>query len=299
LEVFIVATAEFGLMMRPGDPGMTIQELLAYNRSCIDELKAGFTTIWLEDHLQFGDTEWLECLTTLSYIAAQYPQFKVGSLVLAQSYRNPALLAKMAANIQTLSGGRLILGLGAGWKEDEYRAYNYPFPAVGTRMNQLEEAIQVLRAMWTTQPATFVGKQYQIHDAYSSPRPVSGVPLLIGGGGEQRTLGIVARYADWWNFNSVPVEEYARKVDILKQHCERVGRNPAEIKLSYLGTLSVSEDPARVKRDPKKHLIAGNAEEVTQELKRFQEVGVSHFMFRIPELDSLKHFVAHVVPKFL
>ena len=291
--------AEFGLMLRQNDPGYTLHELIEYNQRCIEALSAGFTTLWLEDHLQVGKTDALECLTTLSYLAAMYPQFKVGTLVLAQSYRNPALLAKMAANLQTLSGGRLILGLGAGWKEDEYRAYGYPFPAVKTRMEELEDAIHVIRSMWTQQPATFEGQHYQVHAAYCAPQPEPAIPLLIGGGGEQRTLAIVARHADWWNFNSCTVEEYERKLTILKQHCQRVGRNPSEIKLSYLSTLSVAEDPTKVKRDPNKHFIAGNAAEVTHELEQFRAIGVSHFMFRILDVGTLKHFIAHVAPDFL
>ncbi len=294
-----MAMAEFGLMLRQNDPGHILYELIEYNQRCIEALSAGFTTLWLEDHLQVGKTDELECLTTLSYLAAMYPQFKIGTLVLAQSYRNPALLAKMAANLQVLSGGRLILGLGAGWKEDEYRAYGYPFPEVKTRMEELEEAIHVIRSMWTLQPATFEGQHYQVRSAYCVPQPEPAIPLLIGGGGEQKTLAIVARHADWWNFNSCTVEEYERKLTILKQHCQRVGRNPSEIKLSYLSTLSVAEDPAQVKRDPNKHFIAGNAAQVTHELEQFQAIGVSHFMFRIPDVETLKHFVARVIPNFL
>jgi alkanesulfonate monooxygenase SsuD/methylene tetrahydromethanopterin reductase-like flavin-dependent oxidoreductase (luciferase family) len=294
-----LATIDFGLMLRQNDPGHSLQELLAYDRQCIEALKAGFSTLWLEDHLQVGDTDALECLTTLSYLAAQYPQFKIGSLVLSQSYRNPALLAKMAANLQLLTGGRVILGLGAGWKEDEYRAYGYSFPPIKTRMEELEECIQILRALWSTQqPATFKGQYYQIVNAYCAPQPSPAIPLLIGGGGERRTLSIVARYADWWNFNSCPVEEYAHKLAILKQHCERIGRDPSEIKLTYLSTLSVSEDPTRVQRHPSKHYIAGSVEEVTRELWRFVEIGVTHFMFRIPNVETLEHFVEHVMPDF-
>jgi len=191
------------------------------------------------------------------------------------------------------------LGIGAGWKEDEYRSYGYPFPPLKTRMEQLEEAIQVIRALWSTQPATFEGKHYTLRDAYCAPLPSPAIPILIGGGGERRTLALVARYADWWNFNSVPVEEYARKVDILKQHCARVGRAFSEIKLTYLGTLSVSEDPTRVLRNPTKYYIAGNAAEVTREIERFHAIGVTHFMFRIPDLETLQHFVAHVAPHFI
>ncbi len=293
-----MAGVEFGLMLRQNDPGHSLHELAAYNRHCIEALSSGFTTLWLEDHLQVGTTDEIECLTTLSYLAALYPQFKVGTLVLSQSYRNPALLAKMAANLHMLSAGRFILGLGAGWKEDEYISYGYPFPPLKTRMAQLEEAIAVIRAMWTTQPASIAGQHYRVHNAYCAPQPSPAIPLLIGGGGEQRTLAIVARHADWWNFNSCPVEEYARKLAILKDHCERIGRDPAEITLSYLSTISVAADPAQVKRNPLKHYIAGNATEVTHELERFHELGVTHFMFRVPDLATLEYFVARVVPHF-
>jgi alkanesulfonate monooxygenase SsuD/methylene tetrahydromethanopterin reductase-like flavin-dependent oxidoreductase (luciferase family) len=294
-----MATIDFGLMLRPNHPGHTLQEVMAYNRRCIEALTAGFSTLWLEDHLQFGANELPECLTTLTYLAALYPQFRVGSLVLSQSYRNPALLAKMAATLQTLTGGRLILGLGAGWKEDEYVAYGYPFPSTSTRMNQLEEALQVMRTLWTKMPATFEGKAYAVRDAYCAPQPSPMIPILVGGGGERRTLAIVARYADWWNFNSCTVEEYGAKLAVLRGHCERVGRNPDEIRLSYLGTLSVAEDPARVLRHPQKHYIAGNAAEVTDEIERFGALGVRHFMFRIPNIETLEHFVGRVVPHFL
>ncbi|GHO42703.1 LLM class flavin-dependent oxidoreductase [Ktedonospora formicarum] len=287
---------DFGLMLRPTNAGDSFNDLMSYNRQCIEALSPAFTTLWLEDHLQVGGNDHLEALTTLTYLAAQYPRFHIGTLVLAQSYRNPALLAKMAANIQALTGGRLILGLGAGWKEDEYRAYGYPFPSVKERMAQLEDTIQIARAMWTKAPAIYDGTSYHVHDAYCAPQPATPIPLLIGGGGERRTLEIVARYADWWNFNSCTVEEYVRKLVILRQHCERVGRDPNEIKLTYLSTLSVSEDPAQVKHHPQKHYIAGNAAEVTEELERFRDQGVSHFIFRILDLETLHHFVSHVAP---
>lgn len=293
-----MTTLDFGIMLRQNDPGHSLQELLAFNQRCIEVASQGCSTLWLEDHLQVGATDELECLTTLTYLVARYPRFHVGSMVLSQSYRNPALLAKMAANVQHLSNGRFILGLGAGWKEDEYDAYGYPFPPTRTRMEQLEEAIQLIRTLWTQQPATFTGQHYHIQDAYCAPQPVPPIPILIGGGGEQRTLAIVARYADWWNFNSCPVEEYARKLAILKQHCERIGRDPAQIKLTYLSTLSVSEDPARVQRHPQKHFIAGSADEVTRELEQFRALGVTHCLFRILDVASLEHFVTHVVPRF-
>lgn len=264
-------------------------------------LSPGFTTLWVEDHLQLGETATHECMTTLSYFAGEFPQFRVGALVLCQSYRNPALTAKMAANLQMISRGRFILGLGAGWKEDEYLAYGYPLPDAKTRLEELEEAAIIVKSMWSTRsgsPATFAGKHYSIRDAYCEPQPDPPIPLLIGGGGEAKTLAIVARQADWWNFNSSPVEEYARKLAILKSHCARVGRDPAEIKLTYLSTASVSENPAEVVRSPQKHFVAGSSAEVIQELERFHALGVTHFMFRFLDPASLERFVQTVVPHF-
>ena len=289
---------EFGLMLQPFPLNFPGPELFDYNRRLIRTLSPGFTTLWVEDHLQLGETATHECLTTLSYFAAEFPQFRVGALVLCQSYRNPALTAKMAANLQMISGGRFILGLGAGWKEDEYHAYNYPFPDTRTRLEQLEEAAIIVKAMWSSRPATFAGKHYSILNAYCEPQPTPPIPLLIGGGGEEKTLAIVARRADWWNFNSSTVEEYAHKLAILQAHCARVGRNPAEIKLTYLSTASVSENPAEVVRSPQKHFIAGNPTEVIQELERFHALGVTHFIFRFLDPASLERFVQTVVPHF-
>ncbi len=292
-----MSTIEFGLMLQPFPLNFPGSELFEYNRGLIRRAR-GFSTLWAEDHLQLGETATHECLTTLSYFAGEFPAFRVGALVLCQSYRNPALVAKMAANLQLASGGRFILGLGAGWKEDEYEAYGYTFPDTRTRLEQLEEAAIIVKAMWASAPVTFVGKHYSVRDAYCVPRPEPAIPLLIGGGGEEKTLAIVARRADWWNFNSCTVEEYARKVAILRRHCEQVGRDPAEIKLTYLSTASVSEKPDQVVRSEQKHFVAGSSAEVIGELERFREVGVTHFMFRFLDPESLERFVETVVPHF-
>ena len=293
-----MSTIDFGLMLQPFPLHFPGTELFDYNRRLIRTLSPGFTTLWVEDHLQLGETATHECMTTLSYFAGEFPQFQVGALVLCQSYRNPALTAKMAANLQLLSGGRFILGLGAGWKEDEYHAYGYPFPDTKTRLEELEEAAIIVKALWSARPATFTGKHYSIRDAHCEPQPSPPIPLLIGGGGEEITLAIVARRADWWNFNSCTVEEYTRKLAVLKSHCARVGRDPAEIKLTYLSTASVSENPDEVVRSTQKHFVAGSSAEVIQELERFQAVGVTHFVFRFLDPESLERFVQTVVPHF-
>src|SRR2546427_10839808 len=196
----VMATIEFGLMLQPFATNFPGSELFEYNRRLIKLLSQGFTTLWAEDHLQSGETAILESVTTLSFFAGEFPQFRLGTLVLCQSYRNPALLAKMAANLQSISRGRLILGLGAGWKEDEYLAYGYPFPGTRTRLEELEEVAIIVKAMWSSRPATFIGKHYSIREAYCEPQPDPPIPLLIGGGGEGTTLAIVAPPPGWGGF---------------------------------------------------------------------------------------------------
>lgn len=292
------AKIEFGLMLRPYKEGDSLHTVMEFNRACIEALPANFSTLWLEDHLQWGTNDCLECFSTLCFLAGKYPQFRVGSLVLSQSYRNPALVAKMAANLQALSQSGIVLGLGAGWKEDEYIAYGYPFPPVSMRLDELEEAAIIIRSMWQSQPASYKGKYYQIDDAHCEPPPNPPIPLLIGGGGEKRTLAIVAHYANWWNYNSAPLQEYARKLDILKLHCQQIGRDISDITLTYLATLSVAENPAELITSPSKHYVAGTPEQVTTEIKQFQALGVTHFMFRMPDLQTLELFANKVAPYF-
>src|SRR5260370_25369405 len=140
-----------------------------------------FDSAWLTDHLQFGKSNFLEGWTNLTYLAALHPQLHFGHAVLCQSFRNPALLAKMAASLQYITGGRFIFGVGAGWKEDEYTAYGYPFPSAGTRVEELEEALQIVKALWRDKQATFQGKHYQIVDGFCEPKPQPVPPIFIGG----------------------------------------------------------------------------------------------------------------------
>jgi alkanesulfonate monooxygenase SsuD/methylene tetrahydromethanopterin reductase-like flavin-dependent oxidoreductase (luciferase family) len=292
-----VANVSFGLVLTA--KGLPVNELLEYNRSSIRTLSSAFTTLWLEDHFQYKEGASLECLSTLSFLAAEFPSLQIGSLVLCQSHRNPALVAKVATNLQFLSQGRLILGLGAGWDEDEHAAYGYPFASAKIRLEQLEEAILIIRSMWTSRPASFTGKYYQIRAAYCDPQPSPPIPLLIGGGGEQRTLALVARYADWWNVNACTAEQYACKLAVLQEHCHRVGRDFAEIRLTYsTGTIGIGEDPVQVTQRPQKHTIAGNSAEVIQKLECYYELGVTHFMVKFAGLAALKRFIATVVPHF-
>ena len=149
------------------------------------------------DHLQFGDDPLSEGWTLLTYLAATFPRFRYGHLVLCQNYRNPAVLAKMAATLQELSGGRFVLGLGAGWLEEEYRAYNVDYPRPGIRVQQLAETIEIARAMWTQSPATFTGEHYRIDGAYCEPRPDPPIPILVGTN-RRKAIAVAARLADSW-----------------------------------------------------------------------------------------------------
>lgn len=297
---------EFGWVLQPTSrTPENSQALDEHNRQFLRALAPPFTTLWVEDHFQWGTLPTLECWTALTYAAAEFPHLRVGTLTLGQSYRNPALTAKMAATLQWLSGGRLILGIGAGWKEDEYRAYGYPYPSPGTRIAELREAVQIIRRLWTESPVSFQGQHYQLADAYCEPRPNPQPPILIGGGGERKTLRVVAELADWWNGNFSELATYRNKVAVLHRHCAAIGRDPAAITLSYYGHVALDRDPAKVERqDPVRpgqiYRIAGTPDEVAAELNGFIDFGVRHFMLKFagfPSLDGLRLFMDEVVPQ--
>jgi alkanesulfonate monooxygenase SsuD/methylene tetrahydromethanopterin reductase-like flavin-dependent oxidoreductase (luciferase family) len=272
---------------------------MAANERFIEAAQPYFDTLWVEDHFQWDDRPVLEAITSLTYLLGRHEGLRFGHIVLGQSYRNPALIAKMAAVLHALSDGNFILGIGAGWKEDEYRAYGYEFPPAGVRIAQLEEAVQIIRAIWSDGPATFHGKYYHIENAYCEPRPDPPIPLLIAGGGEKKTLRVVARYADWWNFNFCTVEAYAHKQQVLAQHCREIGRDPGEIFLTHYAAVHLVNDPAEAaKRDF--HVVSGTPDMVTRELSEFAKLGVKHFQLRFldfPETAGLKMFVEKVLPR--
>ena len=269
-------------------------------------------SVWVDDHLmpwadwQPNDTPYLECLTTIAYFAAAYPTLQFGSSVLCQSYRNPGLLAKMAANLQLLTGGRFLFGIGAGWMEEEYRAYNFDFPKASVRLAQLEEAIQIVKRLWTESPASFDGIYYRIDTAFAEPRPDPIPPLLIGGGGEQITLQLVAQYADWWNIPGGTVENYARKLDVLRQHCADVGRNYDEIVKTWSAeavAVATTEDEARriAAASPyTNNSIVGTPAQVAEQLQAFVDLGVTYLIVRVldfPDTMGMELFVQEVMPR--
>jgi alkanesulfonate monooxygenase SsuD/methylene tetrahydromethanopterin reductase-like flavin-dependent oxidoreductase (luciferase family) len=196
----------------------------------LDRTAGPFESLWFPDHVQYGGHKVAEGWSLLAYALARYPDKRCGHEVLCNSFRNPAHLAKMVATAQALSGGRVILGIGAGWNEEEYRAYGWPFPSARVRIAQLAEAIQLIRTMWTEAPANYRGEHYQLVNAYCEPRPDPTPPIMVGGSGEKYLLRVVAQHADWWNYNFRSREDYAHKQEVLKRHCRDVGRDYGEIK---------------------------------------------------------------------
>lgn len=226
---------QFGLII-PNDSlqkewrGTLLQDL---NRA-LDMAAGHFDSVWMMDHLQFNDRDVLEGFTTLTYMAALHPQLKFGHTVLCQSFRNPALLAKMSSTLQFLSGGRFILGLGAGWHEEEYLAYGYDFPSSRTRVEQLEEAVQIIKAMWTETQTTFEGQYYRVRDAYCEPKP-NPAPSIMVGAFKPKMLHLTAKYADGWNVGSAGLPRYRRLVEAFERACAEVGRDPSTVSRSWSG----------------------------------------------------------------
>jgi alkanesulfonate monooxygenase SsuD/methylene tetrahydromethanopterin reductase-like flavin-dependent oxidoreductase (luciferase family) len=245
-------------------------------------------------------------LTTIAYFAAAYPSLQFGACVLCQSYRNPGLLAKMAANLQLLTGGRFLFGLGAGWMEEEYRAYGYDFPPPAVRLEQLEEAILLIKQLWTEAPASFAGSHYRLDNAYAEPRPDPVPQLLIGGGGEKKTLRLVAKYADAWNISGGTLDNYAHKLEILRQHCDAVGRDPDSILKSWSAeAITVAETEAEARRiaaaSPYNNgPIVGTPEQVAEQLQPFLDLGVRYLIVRVvdfPAMTGIELFVHEVLPR--
>ena len=175
-------TIEFGLVLPAGPPKDQIDRWLDELDSSLSGLDEHFKSLWMTDHFFWDDDPTYEAWTVLAFAAARWPQFDLGPMVLGQSYRNPALLAKMAATLQALCRGRFIMAIGAGWKEDEYHAYGYPFPRAGIRVEQLEDTLEIIRRLWTEPgQVTYQGKHYSITEAYCEPKPEPIPPLIVGG----------------------------------------------------------------------------------------------------------------------
>jgi F420-dependent oxidoreductase-like protein len=280
----------------------------------------GFDSVFLDDHfypvVRPQAEPQMEAWTLLAALARETQRIRMGLLVSCNSYRNPALVAKMAATLDVLSEGRLIHGMGAGWFAGEYEGYGYDFPAVGVRLAQLDEALRVQKLLWAEERPSFSGRHYRLHEAWCSPKPLQRPhpPILIGGGGERVLLRLVARHADIWN-NGGDLAEFARKLEVLRRHCETEGRDFDAIEKSWFGNVIIDADPARARARLERvaaawgttpegmagRALAGTPEQVIERVRAYTALGVTHFvgMFgRVDDLRSTRLFAARVLPAF-
>ncbi len=222
---------------------------------------AGFESVWVMDHfyqlpaLGGAPQPMLEAYTLLGALAAATSRVQLGTLVTGVTYRNPAMLAKQVTTLDIISGGRAILGIGAAWHDIEHEGLGFDFPAVKERMDRLEEALQICRAMFTEDAPSFTGRYYRTSDVRNVPRPLRGtIPIMVGGSGERRTLKLVARYADLCNISG-DADTVRHKLDVLRQHCEAIDRDPAEVTTTRLASLFLTNS-AKETADTKEFIVA-------------------------------------------
>jgi F420-dependent oxidoreductase-like protein len=269
--------------------------------------ESGFDSVYVMDHfyqlpaLGGPDKPMLEAYTTLGAIAARTSRVKLGALVGGVTYRNPSLVAKAATTLDVISKGRAILGLGAAWYDVEHEGLGFDFPPVRERMDRLEEAVQIIRAMFREDAPSFSGRHYRIKEARNVPRPIQsgGPPIMIGGGGEKRTLKVVAAYADICNLFGDP-ESIGHKLDVLRRHCDDVGRDYDDIVKSRLATLILAEtdEHAANLREQMARITArgtswsvGTEKEILLQIEELQEAGIEYFIFNLPfgGPDAVRH----------
>jgi F420-dependent oxidoreductase-like protein len=282
----------FSIWPSPGRPWDDVHELAAHCE------QTGWDGVYFADHFMPNgpgpdpvDGDVLECWSVISALAALVPRVRLAPLVSSVTYRHPALLAKIAAAVDQVSHGRLTLGIGAGWQENEHASYGIALGTVRERMDRFEEAAQILRSLLDQPRTTFKGTYFQLSDAPNQPAAVQArMPLLVGGGGERRTLRVAARYADQWNSWTTP-ELLAHKVSVLREHCEQVGRDPEQIHVSTQALLFLSTDEEWLKDKrqgpPGRPVIVGTPAEVADIVGRYREAGADELIIPDFTLGSL------------
>jgi F420-dependent oxidoreductase-like protein len=307
---------EYGVIVPQGwkmdlvDIADPVEAYEAMTRVAQESELLGFDSIWLYDHFHTvpNPTQEVtfECWVSTAALARDTDRVRIGQIVTCNSYRNPALLAKMASTVDVLSHGRLYFGIGAGWYEHEYRAYGYPFPDGPERLRSLRDALQIIRAMWTQEEAVFEGKYHQVQGAINQPKGVQKphIPILIGGSGEKVTLKLVAQYADACNLSG-SIANIRHKLGVLRQHCETVGRDFESIKRTVIiddCAIAETEDEVLAKLQPDKRdnleglrqtQLIGTPEQLRQRIAEYQEVGIQELIIRFVDatkLESLRLF---------
>lgn len=277
-------------------PTSSWQDILALTQHCE---ATGWDGVYFADHFMpngpgteplDGDT--IECWSVVAALAAAVPRLRLATLVTSVTYRHPAVLANIAAAVDNISGGRLLLGVGAGWQENEHHAYGIELGSIRERLDRFEEACQVLTGLLREKRTSYSGRYYTVTDAPNQPVPVQErLPLLIGGGGEQRTMRIAAQYADEWNAWTTP-DVLAHKVDVLRAHCDTFGRDPSEIAVSTQALLFLSTDETWLAgmrdREVARAGIVGTPAEVAETVARYREAGADELIVPAFTLGSLE-----------
>jgi F420-dependent oxidoreductase-like protein len=277
----------------------------------------GYDSLWVYDHFHNvprpAHEAVFECWTTLAAISQRTSRIRLGQMVGCNSYRQPSLLAKITSTLDVISGGRLDWGIGAGWYENEYQGYGYEFSSPRVRIGMLREAVEIVRSMWTEPETTYDGRYYHLRRANCDPKPLQRPhpPVLIGGGGEQLTLRVVARLADRSNFGGKP-HEFAHKCEVLKQHCKEVGRDYDEIEKTMSGEVFVRETEAELVAAGSKSLwgepleswregnLVGTPDQVAEKIQRYVELGCTSFMpwcSDYPSDETVRLLAAKVIPQ--
>jgi F420-dependent oxidoreductase-like protein len=281
----------------------------------------GYDSLWAFDHFYpiFVPDPTGPCMegwTLLSALSQHTRRARIGALVNGNTYRNPCVLAKMASTLDIASGGRLNLGLGAGWFELEHKSFGIDFKTVAGRLQALDESCQIIKGMFTQAKTTLHGKHYDVVDAVCNPKPLQKhLPLMIGGHGERVLLKIVAKHADMWNMTNAELPEMERLIGIIERHCDTVGRDSDEIEKTEM--MAMCYKPAKQREEimtgliammaqttPEKardRMIIGSKQECIDKIERFAKAGVTHFIFMqggVIVEDELQAFAEEVIPQF-
>ncbi len=296
--------------------GMTWE---AVRRQAQHAERLGYDSVWCVDHMWsrgMPDLDHMEAWTLMSALSVCTERIRIGALVLCNSYRNPALLAKMTSSLDQVSNGRFVLGLGAGWMDEEYRAYGYPFPATRARIEQLDEAVSILKRMFTEHRASFQGKYYSVDEAPNFPKPVQkpGPPILIGGAGERYLLRVVAEHADIWNCPNNVATQLPQRLDTLRRHCDAIGRDPDEIEISEQTIMVLGKDEVDLKQkldaaratlgrvfDIDQTALIGTPARLIEAIHARSRQGVTFFTTLFGDLnqpESIELFAKEVMPAF-
>jgi F420-dependent oxidoreductase-like protein len=263
--------------------------------------RLGYHSAWLDDHLLFGKTPILECWATLSALSSLTKSIRLGTMVTSAAFRNPALLAKMAATVDIISSGRLEFGIGAGMQEKEHNAYGFQFLKSNQRIARMKEAVEIIRKLWTEEKTSYEGEYYRVQEASCLPKPLQKPhpPITIGGSGEQLTLKATAQFADRCDFGYMPsIELYRHKLQVLEKHCKTVGRSFEDIEKSCwpAGQIIIAQThkdldikvqclkPKSLTREEfEKNSFVGTTDEFTSRIQPYVDLGVTHFMLYFGE----------------